>query len=121
MNLAAVMVSVAEQNFKQKQNSKTRRADKLVFQTSPIGSTLLVFENSNFGWPDADFESIVDSSYLFLRQIFLPLKTFRLECMLNCFGKKHVTTNTCLIFYLRFEGQIHAFKCMFEKYDDLKL
>jgi len=75
MNLAAVMVSVAEPNFKQKQDSKTRRADKLVFRSSPIGSTLLVFENSDFGWLDADFESIIDSLLLvllpFLRQIFL--------------------------------------------------
>jgi hypothetical protein len=35
MNLAAVMVSVAEQNFKQKQNSKTRRADSWYFEQVP--------------------------------------------------------------------------------------
>jgi hypothetical protein len=53
MNLAAVMVSVAEPNCKQKQDSKTRRADKLVFRTSSIGSTLLVCENADFGWQEA--------------------------------------------------------------------
>jgi hypothetical protein len=115
MNLAAVMVSVAEQNFKQKQNSKTRRADKLVFRTSPIGSTLLVFENSDFGWPDADFESIVDS----LLQVLLPFSSTDISTTQNFpsglhdelfWQKVHVTTNTRLIFYLRFEGQIHAFE-----------
>lgn len=49
MNLAAVMVFVEEPNSKQKQNSKPRRTYKLVFRTSPIGSTLLVCENADFG------------------------------------------------------------------------
>ena len=53
MNLAAVMVSVAEANCKPKQDSKRRSADKLVFGKSSISSTLLVCGNSDFGWREA--------------------------------------------------------------------
>ena len=53
MNLAAVMVSVAETDCKQKQDSKRRRADKLVFGKSSISSALLVCGNADFGWQEA--------------------------------------------------------------------
>jgi hypothetical protein len=53
INLAAVMVSVAETNCKQKQDSKTRIADKLVFGKSSISSALLVCGNADFGWQEA--------------------------------------------------------------------
>jgi hypothetical protein len=72
MNLAAVMVSVEEPNSKQKQNSKTRRTDKLVFRTSPIGSTLLVCENADFGCQDAGalLSHCFSSSYFFFDRYF---------------------------------------------------